>query len=74
MFGNAFVHQPVMDVCWLHHGKSAVVVFVVVPIKEIDAESSGVLDFSKPVGKVRTVLQRLELRLAVRIIVRHVRS
>jgi hypothetical protein len=40
-----------------------VVVLDVVPVEELDTEFLGDLQVSKPIGKVRPLLQRLELRL-----------
>jgi len=49
-------------------------VIVVVPAEELAAEAAGVLDGVEPLGKDRPVLQRLELRLAVGVVVRGLRS
>ena len=63
-----------MDVFRRHHGNAAVTVLLVVPGKERLAERPGVLDASKAVREVRPVLERLELRLRVRVVVAEVRG
>lgn len=46
----------------------------VVVVEELATEGSGVLDATEALGKLRAVLQRLELRFGVRIVVGHVRA
>src|SRR6266702_4474480 len=53
--------------------ETRVVMLVVVPVEEPDAEGARVLDAAEPVRELGPVLQRLELRLRVRVVVAHVR-
>ena len=48
--------------------------FVVVPGEELLAVSASVLDRAEAIGEVGSVLQGFELRLRVRIVIRHVRA
>jgi hypothetical protein len=41
----------------------------VVPAEELLAERPGVVDGAEPVGNARPILQRLELRLGVRVVI-----
>jgi hypothetical protein len=43
---------------------------VVVPAEEVGMKSAGVLDAPEALREVRTVLERLELRLRVRVVIR----
>ena len=54
--------------------QAAVAVFLVVPGKEDLPKRPPVLERSEPLWKLRTVLERLELRFRKRIVVRHVRA
>jgi len=63
----------------VHRGRGVqadpgVAVHVVVVLEERRAERSGVLDRAEAAGEVRAVLERLELRLGVGVVVRHVRT
>src|SRR5450759_4551887 len=57
-----------------HQADSSVAVFVVVPGEELLAVSASVLDRAEAIGEVGSVLQGFELRLGVRIVIRHVRA
>jgi hypothetical protein len=46
----------------------------VVVVEEGLAECSGVLDRSEPIRELRLILERLELSLGVRIVIRDIRS
>ena len=52
--------------------EAAVMIFSVVPAKEIDAVRPGVFQRAKARGKIRAILERLALRLRLRIAIRHV--
>lgn len=47
---------------------------LVVPVEEVPAEGSGVLDRTETLGEIRPIFQCLELGLGKRIIVAGVRS
>src|SRR5450631_3446954 len=51
-----------------HQADTAVAMFVIVPVEEVPAVSTGVLDRAETIGEVRSVLQGFELRLGVWII------
>ena len=55
-----------------HQADAGVAVIVVVPVEELAAERSGVLDRVEPGGEPGPVLQRLELRFGVRVVGRGV--
>src|SRR5271165_1204827 len=57
-----------------HQTDTAVAVIVVVPVEELLAVSPSVLDRAEAIGEVGSVLQGFELRLGVRIVIRHVRA
>ena len=63
----------VMDGGRRHQADAAVAVFVVVPAEELLAVSASIFDRAEAIGEVGPVLQGLELRLGVRIVVRDVR-
>ena len=63
-----------MDIRRREHREAAVVVLEVVPVEEVLAEASSVLRGAEAVREVRPVLQRLELALRVRVVVRDVGS
>jgi hypothetical protein len=50
-----------------------VMLFVVVPAEEILPERTAILDRPEAFGKLRTILERLDLRFRKRIVVRHLR-
>ncbi len=54
---------------WGVQADPGVAVLVVVRSEELLAERAGVLQRTEPFGEVRAVLERLELRLAVRVVV-----
>jgi len=54
--------------------ESPVAVVVVVPAEEFLAVRAGGLDRAKPGGERRPVLEGLELRFGVRVVVAHVRA
>ena len=64
----------VVDRCWGVQADAGVAVDVVVVIEEHGAERAGVLDRAEPAGERRAVLERLELGLAVGVVVGHVRA
>lgn len=43
----------------------------VVPAKEVHAVDAGVLERAEAVGEIRAILERLELRFGIRIVIRH---
>ncbi len=55
----------VVDGCRGHQADPGVVVLVVVPVEELAAEHSGVLDLVEMVGELGPVLERLEVRFAL---------
>ena len=63
------VGQSVVDLLGGHHGDTAVVVLLVVPVEELLAERTGILCRSEPVRELRAVLERFELRFRVRVVV-----
>ena len=64
----------VVDVGGGVQAEPAVAVLVVVPGEEFLAVRAGGLDRGEPGGEARPVLQRLELRLGVRVVVGDVRA
>ena len=56
-----------------HQTDAAMVVILVVPIEEVAAEASGVLDAAKALGELRLVLECLEVAFRERVVVGHVR-
>ncbi len=67
------VSASVVDVCGGVQSDPGVAMLVAVPAEEPVAEDAGVLDAAEPVGEVRPVLQGLELRLGVGVVIRAVR-
>ena len=65
--------EPVVHVVRREQAEPDVVVLGVVPGEEVAAEAARVLERAEAVGEVGPVLQRLELRLGVRVVVRDVR-
>ena len=63
-----------MDVGGGVQAEPAVTVLVVVPAEKVLAVRPGGLDRGEPGGERRPVLQRLELRLGVRVVVGDVRA
>ena len=63
-----------VDIERRHHANAAVTVFMVVPGEETAAIAACILDAAKLSWKRRMVLQRLELRLGERVVVRHMRA
>jgi hypothetical protein len=57
-----------------HQGDAGVTVLGVVPRKEFSAVRSCIFDRAEASWKVRSVLQSLELRLGIRVVVRDVRA
>jgi hypothetical protein len=55
-----------------HQADAAVTVLVVVPAEKALAMRAGVLDRVEALGELGSILQRLELRLRVRIVVRDI--
>ena len=72
--GDAFGGVAVMDVVRSQQADAAVVVFAVVPVEEGTAVRTGVLVRAEALGEVRPVLERLEMSLGKRVVVRDVRS
>ena len=60
--------SAVVDVSRGQQGEATVPVLVVVPGEEGAAQGAGVFDRAEAVGKLRPILQRLELRLRVRVV------
>jgi hypothetical protein len=56
-----------------HQAHTAVAMFAIVPVEEVPAVSTGVLDRAETIGEV-TVLQGFELRLGVWIVIRDMRA
>jgi hypothetical protein len=65
--------EAVVDVMWDEQAETRVVMLNVVPREEVLGMSPGVLDGSEAFGKVGAVLERLEVRLGERIVVRDMR-
>src|SRR3984885_8226886 len=57
-----------------HPTNSAVAMVMVVPAEELLAMSASIFDRAEAIREVRPVLQGLELRLGVRIVIRDVRA
>ena len=76
--GGSFVAHglgsAVVDVGGNVQAQAGMAVLVVVPAEESLAVQPGSLDRGEPGGEVRAILQRLELSLAVGVVVRDVRS
>jgi len=64
----------IMDGGWSHQADAAVAVFMVVPVEEPLAVSTGVFDRAEAIGEVGSVFQSFELRLGIRIVVLDVRA
>jgi len=58
-----------MDIGRREHGEAGVMVVEVVPVEEVAAEGARVLHGAEALGKVRPVLECLELRFAERVVV-----
>src|SRR5438552_9192367 len=69
--GAALLDPPEVDIGGREQADAAVVMFRVVPGEEDVAMGARVLDRAEPLGKRRPVLQRLELGLRERVVVRH---
>ena len=69
-----FFRAPMMNDGWSHETDSRVPVFVVVVAEEVTAEQVSILDGTETLRELRAILQRLELRLGVGIVVRDMRS
>ena len=61
---------PEVQIGWRMEADARVAVLVVVPAEEALAECSPILDGAKPFRKLGAVLERLELRFGVGIVVR----
>src|SRR3979409_568299 len=72
--GASLVHATAMDVGWREQRKSGVAMFIVIPGHEVTAVSSCLLDVRKVQREGCPVLEGLELRLAVGVIVRYMRT
>ena len=66
--------SAVMHVCWRQQAQPRVVVLIVVPVEEIDTETTRIFDAAEAFWKVRPVLERLELGFRIRVVVRNVRA
>jgi hypothetical protein len=64
----------VVDYLRSHQPDPAVAMFAVVPWEEPLAENARIFDRPKPLRECGTILQRLELRLRVGIVIRNVRT
>ena len=62
------IGQPVVDIVWSVETESAVMVLGVVPREEPGAEATRILDGAEPRGEGRSVLEGLELRLGVGVV------
>jgi len=58
---------------WREQADARVVVLLVVPVKEVEAEGPSVLDRSEPVWKLGLILEGLELALRKGIVIGHMR-
>jgi hypothetical protein len=56
-----------------HQADAAVAVFMVVPVEEALAVSARIFDRAEACGEVGSVLEGLELRLGVGVVIRDVR-
>lgn len=67
--GEHVVGTAVVDVRRREIDQPAVMVCVVVPVEEIVTHAPRVLDRSKPIGKLRPILERAKLRFRERIVI-----
>ena len=65
--------ESVVHVEWRQEAEPRVPVLLVVPVEEHLAVRSRMLDGTESLGEIGPVLQRLELRLGIWIVVRDVR-
>ena len=70
----ARVGQPVMHIVRRVSAETAVPMFGVVPGEEVREMGTGIFECAKAFRKIGAVLERFEVRLGVRIVVRHVRA
>ena len=63
-----------VDVEGSKQGDASMMMLLVVPVEEVLAERTGVLDTPKAAGEIGTVFERLEVRLTIRVVVRYVRA
>jgi hypothetical protein len=60
--------QSVIDRGWSQQSQRAVVVLLVVPVKEVNTPRPDIFKGTEAIGKVGVALQDLELRLGIRIV------
>ena len=68
------VGLAVVNLIWSHEADTGVVMFLVVPGKEVSAKCLGIFDGAEPLGKLRLVLQGFEVAFGKWIVVRDVGS
>src|ERR1700710_229831 len=68
------VGLAVMNLVWGHQADPEVVMVLIVPIKIIAQEASGILDAAEARGELRLVFQVLELAFGERVVARTVRA
>src|SRR5271167_1291743 len=68
------VGLAVMNLVWGHQADPEVVMVLIVPIKIIAQEASGILDAAEARGELRLVFQVLELAFGERVVAGRVRS
>src|SRR5213594_4227036 len=71
--GDDLAGAPEVDGLGRHHADPGVAMLGVVPGEELTAKRSPILHGSKPVGEAWAVLEGLELRLRVRVVIGDVR-
>src|SRR5882724_7036209 len=71
---DALVNATEVHVRRRQHGESCVMVFVVVPVEEVDEEAACRFDFAESIGKVGPVLHRFEVRFAEWVVIGNVRA
>ena len=71
---DEFGSLAIMDRCRRQQVQAGMVMLVVVPGKEVLAESAGILDGAEAVRVVRPVLHRFEVRFRERVVVANMRT
>ena len=69
-----FLRLPIVQRCRCHHSNSAVIMFVVVPVKKSPTESQRIFVTTKTPWEIGTIFHRFELAFRKRIVVGYMRS